>query len=388
MKLLKSLYTASLLFTLVFSGCGEAEYTNPVNDDGKDVYVYDLDLNLGGLSRAEAQFPDGACTYYSFSTASGTVVGRAVYSEAGQLWKLETTSQLAANSFGQVSVYYFGPDMQESDLSKPLTLNPEYPVYVAKDTDYRITGSLVSIQATLKPNGARLRIKGYVDVGLNTTVAVEGLEYRNSLDLSSQEMTFSKLSGFKMSETEPGDNYYYSPYYTVDSNCPSTLTSDEYAIRFKKPNRHYVDCYSLKTYLPLVKWGNTSTLDIDDPAWSPYYESTTSYKFSMTSSTQESCSKLIDSRIYTWRGMHFNMSIHIDEIYAETPADRALYIDYLFGANSVLDEIDISEISVGKTYDIDSYYFWGGRYSSGYCNGYLYCKGMKVTVSNIKISNF
>lgn len=228
-----------LVAATLASGCSSKEFDEPA-EPTREVYSYTLNLDLDfkatpdendALSRAAMEsIPDGAQIFMSFhlgeqadaESFTSHEPALAQYNAEKDEWTLYTKTELHANTFGCATAYYFGPDVfVEGTTFEEISVPATAPVFSAV-TQYTMLGpNSVNMQATLKPEGVRIRFK-YTSAPYYPT-NLSGLICPLKWNASSNDyILYQYFPQITQAEWTANEGSYYTPYYTIqlygDSN--------------------------------------------------------------------------------------------------------------------------------------------------------------------------
>lgn len=235
MRTKKFIYAlCGLVAATLASGCSSKEFDEPA-EPTQEVYSYTLNLDLDfkatpdendALSRAAMEsIPDGAQIFMSFhlgeqadaETFTSHEPALAKYNAEKDEWTLYTKTELQANTFGAVTAYYFGSDVfVEGTTFESIDIPATAPVFSAV-TQYTMLGpNSVNMQATLKPEGVRLRFRYTSSLSNPMSVSqfICASTWNGGAYEEMQYQTFPQITQSQW-DNSAGDGYYYTPYYTV-----------------------------------------------------------------------------------------------------------------------------------------------------------------------------
>lgn len=163
LTLLAALLICSCSYDVVEPSMPEAqgcEHTAVLYFEG-DLETFDGDTIVSGrATRATtSNWANGATLYlHSPSGSSTTNYGYATFNSSSKTWTVSYSGSLVNDKATQCYVYYFENPTQTNSSS--VSLSAQSAVYADMQASYIYDGTSVVLKATLKPQTARLRIKG------------------------------------------------------------------------------------------------------------------------------------------------------------------------------------------------------------------------------------
>lgn len=176
-------------------------------------------------TRADYSWPAGAKVYMQFKNGATTVSGFATRNSSGE-WDASFNGTLASK--GTCEVYYFERATQSGNT---VALELSTPIFADKSGTFTLSGSDLSVTASLKPMTSRLRLKG--DNGLQASI--DGLTAYTGYNVSTNQFTTRTYTVGVTVGTSGYTPYVYC-LFTDQSQRKLTLTNSQNGtyIRFEK----------------------------------------------------------------------------------------------------------------------------------------------------------
>lgn len=153
------------------------------------------------------EWEDGTMLYVQLKNGSNWISGTATYVKSVNMWAIRYTGTIVQGTKQKCMLYYFvNPDRSDKDM---VTFTTSTAVYMDGDATYNYQNGKVIINATLKPQTARIRFKGTP----GQSVTVSGLEYLLYYDITNN--TLERQSDFFLDEVtfEVGESGYTQMLY-------------------------------------------------------------------------------------------------------------------------------------------------------------------------------
>lgn len=325
----------------------------------------------------------------------------AQYNAEKDEWTLYTKTELHANTFGCATAYYFGPDVfVEGTTFEEISIPATAPVF-STVTQYTMLGpNSVNMQATLKPDGVRIRFR-YTSSLYNTMSVSQFFSPSAWNAAEDDKLEYAKVPQITQSEwaNTEGDGYYYTPYYTLDF-LPDNINDAFFRV--------YDDSFPTSTRVRLFmvsddgwSYGDTFTVDLSS---SPYRMGTYTSWFcnDITGSYENQTapgtplfvpfSSTASSKV----GVHIEAKFTVTG-YAPEDAGYGRKFGIRFESYDTKDYDTYSNsYTFTRTYEVGESGFFTFDYFSSYLdnnysnyyNVYLLTDGVNVTFSDIKMSSF
>lgn len=419
MRTKKFIYAlCGLVAATLASGCSSKEFDEPA-EPTPEVYSYTLNLDLDfkgtpdendALSRAAMEsIPDGAQIFMSFhlgeqadaETFTSHEPALAKYNAEKDEWTLYTKTELQANTFGAVTAYYFGSDVfVEGTTFEEISIPATAPVFSAV-TQYTMLGpNSVNMQATLKPEGVRIRFR-YTSSLYNPMSVSQFICASTWNGAADEEMQYHTVPEITHSQWDnsAGDGYYYTPYYTV-YYAPGNINESFFRV--------YDDSFPTSTRVRLftisddIYIGETYTVDLTS---SPYrmgsYDNwfpsgNVSVDYGNQSAPGAPSYAQISQTTYSQVGIHLEAKFTVTG-YAPEDAGYGRKFGILFDSYDTKDYNTKSEsYTFTGTYEVGesgsfTFDYFNPDLDNNYTNYYIVSflsDGVNVTFSDIKISTF
>lgn len=422
MRTKKFIYAlCGLVAATLASGCSSKEFDEPA-EPTPEVYSYTLNLDLDfkgtpdendALSRAAMEsIPDGAQIFMSFhlgeqvdaETFTSHEPALAKYNAEKDEWTLYTKTELQANTFGAVTAYYFGSDVfVEGTTFEEISIPATAPVFSAV-TQYTMLGpNSVNMQATLKPEGVRIRFR-YTSSLYNPMSVSQFICASTWNGAADEEMQYQTVPEITHSQWDnsAGDGYYYTPYYTV-YYAPWNINESFFRV--------YDDSFPTSTRVRLftisddIYIGETYTVDLTS---SPYrmgsYNSWSGFDTIINYADQTTPGSFI--RKYLSNSLSSTVGVHIElnfTVRGYAPEDAGYSNKFGLEFTSY-DSRNVGNYDQQKTEVFTftnrfepsyegyvSFDYFNPELGTNYTNYYfpaLIADGVDVTFSNIKITTF
>lgn len=188
--------------------------------------IMHFDANTTTRAADTWTWSDGAVVYLQFHNGSSVVRGYAIYSSATDNWEASWIGSIGTSD--KCEIYFFEGASTADKHS--VTLNANQAVYADKSGAYIVSGSEITIQASLSPQTSRIRFSGKSYLNFE----VKGITFITGYDADKNQFETSD-AGFSGQVGSDG----YTPYfYCVFSNSQRQLSiyssADNYAVKFVK----------------------------------------------------------------------------------------------------------------------------------------------------------
>ncbi|MDE6469190.1 MAG: hypothetical protein K2L28_09900 [Muribaculaceae bacterium] len=405
-----------LVATTLAGGCSSNSFDEPA-EPAPEVYSYTLNLDLDfkgtpdesdALSRAAMEsIPDGAQIFLSLhlgeqadaESFTSHEPALAKYNAEKNEWTLYSKTELQANTFGCATAYYFGSDVfVEGTTFEEISIPATAPVFSAVSQYTMLGPNSVNMQATLKPEGVRVRFK--YSSALSNPTNLSGLICPAEWNASSDDnIRYQYFPAITQSQWTANEGAYYTPYYTIylygESNesffrlyCPSLPTYSRVRLFTVSDEVYIGETYTIDISESAARLGTYSTWTASDINASYIAQSSpgtfASYTpFTVAKTTSTGLRVKADFKVNGYapegEGYSNKFGLKFGSSYAQN-FNTASFDTFTF----------TTQFEAGYEGSIDFSYLNPELLSSqsNYYNVYFVTDGVNVTFSNIQVSTF